>query len=290
MTLVEKILNGRNVRQVIEEYSLSEGKLVPDKNGVIVLGTLAGSRENVKSLDIQSLSSENEGDEVWVFFNKTDTQYMDDDEIVEKCADYIKRGKIDAVFKNDYYSKQHPDISIRVKFDDGKTWYSRDYIFSPKVYSPEAAVKLVDLSNKRKGIDAAAETVSAGDLADRANLISKRQTFNSDEYGEGATIDIGCQKSRDNKLVTLYCYIAPNGGGHFHSGITWEIGYTYVNGRLKRHFGAFDMPRGRGWIDNKDVQSVSISQFDKDVKFLKAVQANPEKYSIDEIRKTLYYI
>ena len=296
MTFVEKILNGGNIRQVIEEYSLSEGKLVPDSKGVIILGDLAKIDVSIKSIDIKTLTDANEGDDVWVYFNKSDSHYTDTGERKTENKDYIKKGKIETVYVDDNakslwgVSKR---VQISIKFIDGKTvWVDSQYGLSGslRVYTSKEAAKLVDASNKRKGIDAAAETISAEDLEKRSDLKHLSQKFNSVDYGEDSTITIGCRtvdSGKGKSQVILYCYIAPNGGGHVNHGSTIEVGYTYVNGKLKRHVGAFTMPYGSGWIDNNKVLTTSLNQFDKDVNFLKQVQKDPEKYSVQEIMKNL---
>ena len=282
-----KFMDKYNIR---EGKRVLEGKLVPDENGIIVLGDLARGK-SITSIDLKSLTDDNAGDEVWVLFHDTHGYYDDNDEWQKENCDYIKKGIISdvSIYPPDFWNNSER-VHVQIKFVDGKTYWaeSEKSLFS-RIYTPKEAAKLVDASNKRKGIDAAVETLSSEGLKDRANLKHLNQIFNSVDYGEDASITIGCTDSygRGGSQITLYCYVSPKGGGHVNHGSTIEVGYTYVNGKLKRHLGAFDMPAGRGWIDNPKVQATSLAQFDKDVKLLKDVQANPEKYSTNEIMQKL---
>ena len=242
----------------------------------IDLGELSRTGQPATHIDINKLTEDDIGKTVYIY----DSDHLNKGTIVDVNID----DKIDMWHK-------HKTTRAVVELSDGSKRYfdtNNGSFANYKLYDEENAQKLIDRSNKRKGIDRAAETMSRDDLlelAESSGLEYSHKKFDSEEYGPGATISIGYHLA-DRELI-LFCYISPAGGGHVNHGSTIEVGYAYVNGRLKRHKGAFDMPAGRGWIDNKKVQPSNIDQFNHDVEVLEEVFANPEQYTSTDIMKML---
>lgn len=243
----------------------------------IYIGETASTGQSVSSIDINKLTEDDIGTEVWVWDSN----------------DKLLRGVISDVQIDDKIDIWHTHKTVHVVVDlaNGKRRSydtDRGVFFYNRLYDAENVQKLIDMSNKRKGIDQAAESMSRDDLFDlsmQSGLKHQHKKFDSPEFGPDAEISIGSHLA-DTELI-LYCYISPAGGGHVNHGSTIEVGYAYVNGRLKRHKGAFDMPAGRGWIDNKKVQPSSINQFNHDVEVLENAFENAEQYTSRDIMKML---
>ena len=250
---------------------------------VIPLGQLSRPTKSISTIDVNQLSEDDIGTTVYVLENdRTNTD-----------SRRLQRGVISDVRIDDKIDRYHTHKTAYavVELADGSRRFydtNRWPFATMPLYDESNAQKLIDLSNKQKGIDHAAESMSRDDLhalAKSSGLENVHKKFDSEEYGPDAEISVGYYLA-DTELI-LFCYISPAGGGHVNHGSTIEVGYAYVNGRLKRHKGAFDMPAGRGWIDNKKVQPSNIDQFNHDVEVLEEVFADPEQYTSPDIMKML---